>query len=95
MPTYKVAHIKHDGADIILVCLDRSFEYKSAEQKDAVVQSLQACATTAGLKGVVVPVWDTGDGSVKSLASPNWSAFARSLTWEFIRANINRDLTCL
>lgn len=94
MQKYKVAHIHHSGTDIILVPLDKSFEHKSPTEQNQQQAILQTCAASAGLDGIVIPVWEVGNGGLKSLAPSQWSSFATSLTWDFIRVNINKELTC-
>src|SRR5205823_1503029 len=86
MPTFKVAHLREQGQDIIVVLVAREI---SREQ----LQALQDCANQAGLRGTVVPVWRSGS-SFRFLAPSQWHAFFRSLPWEVILQNINRSLTC-
>lgn len=92
MSQFKVAHIRQQGIDLIIVPLDSSFDYKSSTEKNGIVNSLQFHANSAGLRGTVVPVWQSG-GSMKFIAPPNWHPFFKSLSWLDIRANINRELS--
>jgi hypothetical protein len=94
MPTFEVAHIREQGQDIIIVVVDRSFGSKTNSQQNLVKADLQRCATTAGLAGTLVPVWDAGGGRMGFLAPTQWHAFFRSLTLGHVAANINRRLTC-
>jgi hypothetical protein len=94
MPTYNIAHIREQGVDLIIVPLQASFGSKSRSAQNKVQFYLQECATSAGLAGTVIPVWEVGDGGMGFLAPPNWHPFLRSINLAFVMANINRKLTC-
>ncbi|HVG34965.1 MAG TPA: hypothetical protein VM911_17980 [Pyrinomonadaceae bacterium] len=92
MSKYDVAHIQRQGIDLIIIPLESAFDYKSPSEQNEVVNGLQYYAGSAGLRGTVVPVWQSG-GRMKFIAPPNWHPFFRSLNWSFVRANINRELS--
>lgn len=94
MTTFQIAHIREQGIDLIIVPLDSSFRYKTESEQTAVHSALQTCATAAGLKGTVVPVWDVGGGRMGFLAPRNWHSFFTSINLGIVTANINRELTC-
>jgi hypothetical protein len=94
MSSFDVAHIREQGVDLIVVPLDRSFGYKSAADQNQISAELQACAASAGLAGTVVPVWEDGSGRMMFLAPHSFHPFFQSINWEFVAANINRNLTC-
>jgi hypothetical protein len=85
MATYDVAHIHQQGQDIIMVLVDR-------EPTRAQMAALQYGATSAGLRGTVVPVWEQF-GRPHFIAPHPWHPFFRSLSWDVILANVNRKLT--
>lgn len=87
MTTFNVAHLHEQGQDIIIVLVNR-------QVSQAQCNALQAYARSAGLAGIVVPVWRQGFGF--GFLAPNaWFSFFRSLSWEFICRNVNRTLTCM
>ncbi|SNB45459.1 hypothetical protein [Geobacter sp. DSM 9736] len=92
MPRFKVAHIREQGVDLVIIPLDKSFGYKTEDEKDSIVSELQIRASSAGLAGTVVPVWDNGGGRMAFIAPHNWHLFFKSLSLPFIAANINREL---
>jgi hypothetical protein len=93
MARFKIAHIREQGIDLIIVPLDSSFGDKSkADQEDAVA-TLQDCAAAEGLAGSVVPVWRSGD-DYQFIVPGNWHAFFKSLSWNIIMRNLNGELTC-
>ena len=93
MAQYKIAHLREQGQDMIIIPLDNSFEHKTQHDQDAIIESLQACAMSAGLAGRVVVVWRVGSRH-KFIAPPQWQSFFKTLPWNTIIANLNKTLTC-
>ena len=94
MAKYKVAHIREQGIDLIVAPLDSSFNSRTSQDQQDFIAMLQACATSAGLAGVVVPIWMSGS-SVKFIAPPNWHPFFKSPgIYQRVIASINKELTC-
>jgi len=85
MTSFDVAHIREQGQDIIVVLVDRE---PTREQ----IAALQYGATSAGLRGRVVPIWDQS-GRPHFIAPQPWHPFFRSLSWDVILANVNHTLT--
>jgi hypothetical protein len=92
MPTFKVAHLREQGVDLIIVPVDPSFAGQSREQQDGAIRDLQMSATLAGLKGDLVPVWDGGDGRMGFVAPVPYHPYFRSITLAFVQANLNREI---
>jgi len=92
MPQYKIANVKEQGVDMIIVPLDCAFGRKMTSDQQAITAGLQARSRSAGLAGRVVPVWDTGGGRMGFLAPNNWHSFFRSISLRWVFANINREL---
>ena len=93
MATYKIAHLREQGIDLIIVPLDSSFGYKSTTDQNAFSGALEACAHNAGLAGTVVPVWMSGN-TRHWICPPNWNPFFESLQWDDVLFNLNMELTC-
>ncbi|WP_374697297.1 hypothetical protein LQZ44_12040 [Alcaligenes nematophilus] len=93
MAQYKIAHLRQQGQDMIIIPLDSNFEHKTSAAQQEIITSLQLCAQSAGLAGRVVPVWRVGS-SHKYIAPQPWQPFFRSLSWNAILANLNKTLTC-
>lgn len=93
MPSYKIAHLREQGQDMIIIPLESNFEHKTAADQQDIIDSLQLCAQSAGLAGRVVPVWRVGS-SHKYIAPQQWQPFFRTLSWNVIIANLNKTLTC-
>lgn len=91
---FDVAHVREQGVDLIIVPLSGQFGYLTAEQQQSEIANLQRCATIAGLRGKVVPVWPQSTGRMAFIAPQNCHPFFRSLTMERITLNVNKKLSC-
>jgi hypothetical protein len=92
MPRFKVAHIHEQGNDMIIIPLESSFGSKSSSDQQLAIGDLQLRARTAGLAGIVVPVWDSGGGRMSFIAPHQWHSFFGSLNLRWVFGNINREL---
>jgi hypothetical protein len=93
MSKFKIAHLREQGQDMVIVPLESSFGSKSQSDQQAAISGLQLCARRAGLAGTVVPVWTDGNG-FKFIAPRQWHDFFTSLSFDQIMASINKELTC-
>lgn len=93
MATFKIAHLREQGVDLIIVPLKSDFGHKSDEEQSEIINWLQLCARHAGLAGKVVPVWQDGNGH-RFIAPNNWHPFFKAFSWDRIMMNINKELTC-
>jgi len=91
MPLFKVAHLREQATDLIIVVLDSSMANRSDVQQRQTAAEVQIRARSAGMYGVVVPVWFNA-GRLEFVAPPEWQAFFAGLTPEFVLANVNREL---
>lgn len=94
MPRYKVAHVKEQGVDLIIAPLDARYGLEAQNQQEEARNKLQICANAAGLAGTVVPVWKDAFGRMLFLAPPNWHPFFKSLTYELVIKNLNKEISC-
>jgi hypothetical protein len=92
MPRIKVAHVKHDNIDLIIVPLDPSFGSRPLIDQQRTTGELQLRARSAGLAGTVVPVWDAGLGRMGYVAPQNWQPFFSSISLQWVWLNVNREL---
>lgn len=91
MPRYRVTHLRREGQDMIIVPLDKSFGAKSEQDKKAFIAQLQAYAGSAGLAGLVIPVWE-GRSGMNFIAPTPWHPFFQSIGMGYVMENINREL---
>ena len=95
LPKMQVAHINMSGVDMIFVPTDATFSRAGSVQQQNVVNELRAYMQDQLLAGAVTPVWQTEDSGLGYFASPQYHAMLANLTMEFVRANLNRELTAL
>lgn len=92
MTTFKIAHIKQSGQDMIIVPVNPAFGRKSSTEQHETMDALGFAARSAGLAGTVVTIW--ADGSRVGFIAPRpWHSFFRSPgIYSFVTGNINREL---
>lgn len=93
MSKYKIAHVKEQGQQMIIIPLDSSFHHKTSDQQSSIRNTLQSCASSAGLAGTVVLVWQNS-GRMHFIAPQPWHPFFRTLSWNAVISNLNKELTC-
>lgn len=93
MTSFEVAHIRHQNVNLIITPVDRKFSRMSQKDQDLALQDIQMMATSAGLAGTVVPVWDAGGGRMAFRAPSRWHAFLRSKNLGWVAANINKRIS--
>src|ERR1035437_298788 len=93
MPSFKIAHIKEQGNDLIIIPLESSFGSMSAKDQAAMVADLQAHPTEEKLSGKVVPVWDAGAGRMGFIAPKPWQPFFNSLRLSQVGLSLNKELS--
>jgi len=93
MPRFKVAHVREQNVDLIIIPLDSTFGNKTSRDQNETIGELQIRSRAAGLAGTVVPVWDSGGGRMAFIAPQQWHPFFSSITFQWIAANINRELS--
>lgn len=91
MPRFRVAHVREQGIDLIIIPLAGDFGRKGSSAQQEIIAELQARARAAGLAGTVVPVWNSG-GRSNFIAPTNWHPFFRSLSPATIEASINKEI---
>jgi hypothetical protein len=94
MANFNVAHINEQGFNLIIVPLESSFDSKNLSAQNAFQNSLQACAKKAKLSGTIVLVWLNSFGQMQFLAPQNFHGFFQSIDMDFVKYNINTQLTC-
>jgi hypothetical protein len=92
MPRLKVAHLREQGQDMVIVPLDSSFGLKSEQEQKEIIDELQIRSRAAGLKGTVIPVWENS-GRIHFIAPHRWHPFFQSLSMHQIWANINKEIS--
>jgi len=92
MPRYDLAHIREQEIDLIIIPLNSSFGHRTQAEQQEIVGELQLRANAAGLKGSVVPVWESL-GRMAFLAPSRWHPFFQSISLQFVHANLNKNIS--
>lgn len=91
MPRFKVAHLHEQGQDMVIVPLESSFGNKSASEQNEIIDELQTHSLEAGLRGTIVPVWQSGRGMAFIAPTP-WHPFFKSISIQMVFQNINKEI---
>jgi hypothetical protein len=92
MPSFKAAHVREQGVDLVIAAVDSSFGQLSDDEKLKAIVQMQLAANQVGLAGTVVPIWKIGNRTV-FIAPPNWHPFFKTLPWEQLLANLNVEVS--
>jgi hypothetical protein len=91
--TFKIAHIKEQGQDMIIVPVNATFGRKSSSEQRETMKLLGFAARQARLTGTVVTIWSDGN-HIGFIAPPPWHPFLRSSgIYDLVMHNINRELS--
>lgn len=94
MPSFKIAHVKEQGVNVIIVPLSPRFSDCTEDQRASVIAAFQTAAEAATLRGRIVPMWRSGGSQVRFIAPPDWASFFERLKWKVVMRNLNRELDC-
>ncbi len=95
LPKMQVAHVNMSGVDFIFVPMEAGFGSADPGSQQHVVGELQSMMQEQLLARAVTPVWESADSRVGYFAAPQYHALLAALTLDFVRANLNRELTAL
>lgn len=92
MTSFRVAHLHEQGNDMIIIPLGEEFGSKSPPEQEQTVGALRTAAKASGLRGVVIPIWPQED-KLRFLAPKIWHPYFKRMTWDWLRANLNTEIT--
>jgi hypothetical protein len=93
MPKFQVAALRHDGRDVIIVPVDRSFGKRSPAEQARIQEAFQRSAAAVDIPGVVVPVWEDSSGRMAFRAPAPWHDFLKSIDMVYVATALNRSLS--
>lgn len=93
MPTFQVAHLQHDGQDVVIVPVDRSFGARAPAEQARIQEAFQRSAAAAKIPGVVVPVWEDPSGRMAFRAPPAWQDFLKTIDMVYVATALNQTLS--
>lgn len=89
----RVAHIREQGVDLVIVPMESGFGAVSPQEQNDRLNVLRDCVARARLQGEVIPVWDMGEGAMAFLAPKGFHPYFQSINLDFVRANLNREIS--
>ena len=92
MPSFKVAHLREQGQDMLIFPLDSGIHQKTDSEKAEILDELEMRAHAAGLAGSAVIVWDHGR-SFNFMGPQPWHPFLRSINMRVVMANLNKEIS--
>lgn len=92
MPSYKVAHIREQGQDMLLFPLSPQFGQLSQDDQNDFLWELERRANAAGLAGSAAVFWQHG-GHGHFMGPKQWHPFLRSVSMNFVMQNVNREIS--
>ncbi len=95
LPTMQVAHVNVSGADFVLVPFDTGFAQADVGYQQGVMSQLNTLMQEQQLGGAVTPVWEIPGQGLGYFAPPQHHARLQSLSLDFVRANLNREISVL
>lgn len=91
--TYRVAHVRYQGSDMVLVIVNRSFFYGSGNDQQRWFTAIQQCVRSVKLGGQTLVV--TNDNGRFRFYGPNgWHNFLRTIDMSWVNARVNKTMTC-
>jgi hypothetical protein len=92
MPTYKVAHIREQGQDLVIIPLDSAFGHRSQDEQKHLLAEFEIHTSAAGLAGHVALVWDSG-GRASFLGPKNWHQFLEGINLNYVISRLNKQIS--
>jgi hypothetical protein len=90
---YKIAHVKHQGNNMVIVWVSRNFFYGSNQDQSRWFTAIQQCVRSANLAGQTLLVTED-NGRFRYYGPNNWHNFLRTIDREWVRVRLNKELTC-
>jgi hypothetical protein len=90
---YRVAHVRHQNSNMVIVHVNPSFFYGSNQDQQRWFTAIQQCVRSVNLAGQTIVV--TSDNGRFRFYGPNsWHNFLRTIDMSWVNARINKSLTC-
>jgi hypothetical protein len=93
MPSFQVAYLRHNGQDLIIVPVDRSFAKRSPTEQARIQEAFQRSALAADMPGAVVTVWEDSSGRMAYRAPPPFHEFLKTIDMVYVATALNRSLS--
>jgi hypothetical protein len=90
---YRVAHVRYQGSDMVIVIINPSFFHGSNRDQQRWFTSIQQCVRSVKLAGQTLVV--TNDNGRFRFYGPNdWHKFLRTIDMNWVSSRVNKSMTC-
>jgi hypothetical protein len=92
MPTFKLAHVREQGQNMLLFPLGGNVAHKTTQEQHGILAELEDRAHAAGLAGRAAIFWESG-GRTRSLGPKAWANFLRSMSMNAVLRSVNKSIS--
>ena len=92
MPHYKVAHVRDQDVEYLLLPVESSFGQKTDEEQRAFVEECQSGALASELQGAIVVVWEDDKGHTQFRSPLSFRAVCNDWTLRRVLAGLNQEI---
>jgi hypothetical protein len=90
---YQIAHTRYKNSNMVIVVINKSFFNGSNADQARWFTSIEQCVRSANLAGQTVVVANDNN-RFRYYAPKTWHGFLRTIDMNWVRARLNKRLTC-
>lgn len=90
---YRVAHVRHQGSNMVIVIINPSFFYGSGQDQQRWFTGIQQCVRSVNLAGQTLVVAND-NGRYRFYGPNSWHNFMRTIDMSWVNSRVNKSLTC-
>lgn len=90
---YRVAHVRHQHSNMVIVIINPSFFYGSGNDQQRWFTAIQQCVRSVNLAGQTIVV-TSDNGRFRFYGPNNWHSFLRTIDMNWVTSRVNKSLTC-
>ena len=91
--TYSIAHTRYRDSNMVIVISNANFFAQSEETQERWFTALKVCSRNANLAGQVIVVANV-NRRLRFYGPKSWHSFLRTIDMAWVRARVNKELTC-
>ena len=92
--TYKIAHTRHQNANMVLIVTGNGFFTAAPEKSRLWYTSMKQCVKGLNLAGEVIVVANDPNRRFRWWGPTSWNNFLRTIDMEWVNARVNKQITC-
>jgi len=90
---YRVAHVKHQNSNMVIVIVNPRFFHASNQQQAKWFTAVQQCVRSVKLAGQTLVVTND-NGRFRYYGPNNWHNFLSTIDMNWVNSRVNKELTC-